>query len=50
MLNGREMRGQDNRHGISTLGWVGIGIGVAVIAFGVYTLDAFNKDNGLNGL
>ena len=50
MLNGREMRGQDDRHGISTLGWVGIGVGVAVIAFGVYTLDAFNKDNGLNGL
>jgi hypothetical protein len=50
MINGREMPRQDNRHGISALGWVGIGLGVAVIAFGVFALDAFNKDNGLNGL
>ena len=50
MIDGREMRGQDKHHNISTLGWVGIGAGVAVIVFGVFALDAFNKDNGLNGL
>ena len=47
MLNGREIPGQDNRKGISALGWVGIGVGVAVVVFGVVALDAFNKDNGL---
>lgn len=50
MLNGRELPEQERRKGISTLGWVGIGVGVAVIVFSVGALDAFNRDNGGNGI
>ena len=50
MLNGREMQEQGHRKGISSLGWIGIGVGVAVIVFGVVVLDAFNKDKGGNGV
>jgi hypothetical protein len=45
MLNGREVPGQDDRHGVSTLSWVGIGLGVAVIAFGFGLADAAKQAN-----
>jgi hypothetical protein len=47
MINGREAPNQTDRKGVSALGWVAIGVGVAVIVFGVVVIDAFNKDNGL---
>jgi hypothetical protein len=35
IVNGREVPGQTDRNGVSGLGWVGIGLGVAVLAVGV---------------
>ena len=36
-LNGREMPQQDSRHGVSALGWAGIGLGVVVLTVVVFT-------------
>ena len=46
MLNGREMPGQDNRKGISTLAVVGIGV-VALVVIGV--VAASNTEVDLSG-
>lgn len=35
LVNGREMPGQDNRKGVSTVGWVAIGVAVVAVALGV---------------
>lgn len=34
LVNGREMPGQDNRKGVSTVGWVAIGVVVVAAALG----------------
>lgn len=44
MANGREIPGQDDRHGVSTLGWVGIGLGVVVIAAGAILIAYKNRE------
>ena len=38
--DGREMDAHDDRHGISTLGYVAIGVGAAVIVGGLLFADA----------
>lgn len=43
MINGREMPRQENKQGVSTVGWVAIGVGVAVLAFGVVLIDHVNN-------
>lgn len=42
MLNGSEIPGQDDRHGISGLGWAGIGVGVGVLVTGGVVLYALS--------
>lgn len=44
MLNGRSIE-QDRRQGVSTIGWVAIGVGVAVIAAGVATWEALEASS-----
>ena len=39
-LNGRPLPQADQRHGVSTLGWVAIGVGVIVVGGGVLLADA----------
>jgi len=39
-IDGREMDARDDRHGISTLGYVAIGVGAAVIVGGLLFADA----------
>lgn len=41
-LNGRPVPQNDQRQGVSTLGWVAIGIGVAVVGGGLLLVDALN--------
>ncbi len=41
-IGGREMDARDDRHGISTLGYVAIGVGAAVIVGGLLFVDAVN--------
>ena len=41
-IDGREMDARDDRHGISTLGYVAIGVGAAVIMGGLLFVDAVN--------
>ena len=41
-IDGREMDARDDRHGISTLGYVAIGVGAAVIVGGLLFADAVN--------
>ena len=41
-IGGREMEANDERHGISTLGYVAIGVGAAVIVGGLLFADALN--------
>jgi hypothetical protein len=43
MLNGREVPNQTDRRGVSTLGWIGIGLGVAVIGFGAFLINHVNS-------
>lgn len=43
LRNGREIPGQSDRHGVSALGWVGIGIGVAALVVGAAVLGAFGS-------
>lgn len=41
MLNGRPIT-NDRRHGVSTLGWVAIGVGVAALAGAAWVVNAMN--------
>lgn len=43
MLNGRELPQQSSKQGVSTVGWIAIGVGVAVLAFGVVLIDHVNN-------
>ncbi len=44
MLNGRELPAQDDRKGVSTLGWVGIGVAVVVVVGGVALYSYANRE------
>jgi hypothetical protein len=41
-LNGRLVAQDDQRQGVSTLGWVAIGVGVAVVGGGLLLFDALD--------
>lgn len=42
LVNGRDVGQENGRMGISTLGWVGIGVGLAVLVGGAIASNGFN--------